>query len=73
MDNFKKDKLLKEEYSLHLENKIEKKLEEINTLIAKKEELSKNILEMEAANKEFERKITEFRSYKGWKIDLNWK
>ena len=36
LDNFKKDKLLKEEYSLHLENKIEKKLEEINILIAKK-------------------------------------
>ena len=26
LDNFKKDKLLKEEYSLHLENKIEKKI-----------------------------------------------
>lgn len=70
LDNFKKDKLLKEEYSLHLENKIEKKLEEINTLIAKKEELSKNILEMEAANKEFERKITDLEAIKGEKTDL---
>ena len=70
LDNFKKDKLLKEEYSLHLENKIEKKLEEINILIAKKEELSKNILEMEAANKEFERKITDLEAIKVEKIDL---
>ena len=70
LDNFKKDKLLKEEYSLHLENKIEKKLEEINTLIAKKEELSKNILEMEAANKEFERKINELETIKVEKTDL---
>ena len=70
LDNFKKDKLLKEEYSLHLENKIEKKLEEINTLIAKKEELSKNILEMEAANKEFERKINELEPIKVEKTDL---
>ena len=70
LDNFKKDKLLKEEYSLHLENKIEKKLEEINTLIAKKEELSKNILEMEAANKEFERKITDLEAIKVEKTDL---
>ncbi len=70
LDNFKKDKLLKEEYSLHLENKIEKKLEEINILIAKKEELSKNILEMEAANKEFERKINELESIKVEKTDL---
>ena len=70
LDNFKKDKLSKEEYSLHLENKIEKKLEEINTLIAKKEELSKNILEMEAANKEFERKINELEAIKVEKTDL---
>ena len=70
LDNFKKDKLLKEEYSLHLENKIEKKLEEINILIAKKEELSKNILEMEAANKEFERKITDLEAIKVEKTDL---
>ena len=70
LDNFKKDKLLKEEYSLHLENKIEKKLEEINTLITKKEELSKNILEMEAANKEFERKINELEAIKVEKTDL---
>ena len=70
LDNFKKDKLLKEEYSLHLENKIEKKLEEINILIAKKEELSKNILEMEAANKEFERKINELEAIKVEKTDL---
>ena len=70
LDNFKKDKLLKEEYSLHLENKIEKKLEEINTLIAKKEELSKNILEMEAANKEFERKINDLEAIKVEKTDL---
>ena len=70
LDNFKKDKLLKEEYSLHLENKIEKKLEEINTLIAKKKELSKNILEMEAANKEFERKINELEAIKVEKTDL---
>ena len=70
LDNFKKDKLLKEEYSLHLKNKIEKKLEEINTLIAKKEELSKNILEMEAANKEFERKINELEAIKVEKTDL---
>ena len=70
LDNFKKDKLLKEEYNLHLENKIEKKLEEINTLIAKKEELSKNILEMEAANKEFERKITDLEAIKVEKTDL---
>ena len=70
LDNFKKDKLLKEEYSLHLENKIEKKLEEINTLIAKKDELSKNILEMEAANKEFERKINELEAIKVEKTDL---
>ena len=70
LDNFKKDKLLKEEYSLHLENKIEKKIEEINTLIAKKEELSKNILEMEAANKEFERKITDLEAIKVEKTDL---
>ena len=70
LDNSKKDKLLKEEYSLHLENKIEKKLEEINTLIAKKEELSKNILEMEAANKEFERKITDLEAIKVEKTDL---
>ena len=70
LDNFKKDKLLKEEYSLHLENKIEKKLEEINILIAKKEELSKNILEMEAVNKEFERKINELEAIKVEKTDL---
>ena len=70
LDNFKKDKLLKEEYSLHLENKIEKKLEEINTLIAKKEELSKNILEMEATNKEFERKINDLEAIKVEKTDL---
>ena len=70
LDNFKKDKLLKEEYSLHLENKIEKKLEEINILIAKKEELSKNILEMEAANKEFERKINGLEAIKVEKTDL---
>ena len=70
LDNFKKDKLLKEKYSLHLENKIEKKLEEINILIAKKEELSKNILEMEAANKEFERKINELEAIKVEKTDL---
>ena len=70
LDNFKKDKLLKEEYSLHLENKIEKKLEEINILIAKKEELSKNILEMEAANKEFERKKNELEAIKVEKTDL---
>ena len=70
LDNFKKDKLLKEEYSLHLDNKIEKKLEEINILIAKKEELSKNILEMEAANKEFERKINELEATKIEKTDL---
>ena len=70
LDNFKKDKLLKDEYSLHLENKIEKKLEEINILIAKKEELSKNILEMEAANKEFERKINELEAIKVEKTDL---
>ena len=70
LDNFKKDKLLKEEYSLHLENKIEKKLEEINILIAKKEELSKNILEMESDNKEFERKITDLEDIKVEKIDL---
>ena len=70
LDNFKKDKLLKEEYSLHLENKIKKKLEEINILIAKKEELSKNILEMEAANKEFERKINELEAIKVEKTDL---
>ena len=70
LDNFKKDKLLKDEYSLHLENKIEKKLEEINILIAKKEELSKNILETEAANKEFERKINELEAIKVEKTDL---
>ena len=70
LDNFKKDKLLKEEYSLHLENKIEKKLEEINILIAKKEELSKNILEMEAANKEFERKINGLEAIKVEKTNL---
>ena len=70
LDNFKKDKLLKEEYSLHLESKIEKKLEEINTLTAKKDELSKNILEMEAANKEFERKITDLEAIKLEKTDL---
>lgn len=70
LDNFKKDKLLKEEYSLHLESKIEKKLEEINTLTAKKDELSKNILEMEAANKEFERKITDLEAIKVEKTDL---
>ena len=70
LDNFKKDKLLKEEYGLHLENKIEKKLEEVNTLIAKKDELSKNILEMEAANKEFERKITDLEAIKVEKTDL---
>ncbi|WP_314295311.1 chromosome segregation protein SMC [Fusobacterium periodonticum] len=70
LDNFKKDKLLKEEYSLHLVSKIEKKLEEINTLIAKKDELSKNILEMEAANKEFERKITDLEAIKVEKTDL---
>ena len=70
LDNFKKDKLLKEEYGLHLVSKIEKKLEEINTLIAKKEELSKNILEMEAANKEFERKITDLEAIKVEKTDL---
>ena len=70
LDNFKKDKLLKEEYGLHLVSKIEKKLEEINTLIAKKEELSKNILEMEAANKEFERKINELETIKVEKTDL---
>ena len=70
LDNFKKDKLLKEEYGLHLVSKIEKKLEEINTLIAKKDELSKNILEMEAANKEFERKITDLEAIKVEKIDL---
>lgn len=70
LDNFKKDKLLKEEYSLHLESKIEKKLEEINTLTAKKDELSKNILEMKAANKEFERKITDLEAIKVEKTDL---
>ena len=70
LDNFKKDKLLKEEYGLHLVSKIEKKLEEINTLIAKKDELSKNILEMEAANKEFERKITDLEAIKVEKTDL---
>ena len=70
LDNFKKDKLLREEYSLHLESKIEKKLEEINTLTAKKDELSKNILEMEAANKEFERKITDLEAIKVEKTDL---
>ena len=70
LDNFKKDKLLKEEYSLHLENKIEKKLEEINILIAKKGELSKNILEMEAANKEFERKINGLEAIKVEKTNL---
>ena len=70
LDNFKKDKLLKEEYGLHLVSKIEKKLEEINTLIAKKDELSKNILEMEAANKEFERKITALEAIKVEKTDL---
>ena len=70
LDNFKKDKLLKEEYGLHLVSKIEKKLEEINTLIAKKDELSKNILEMEAANKEFERKINDLEAIKVEKIDL---
>lgn len=70
LDNFKKDKLLKEEYGLHLVSKIEKKLEEINTLIAKKDELSKNILEMEAANKEFERKINELEAIKVEKTDL---
>ena len=70
LDNFKKDKLLKEEYGLHLVSKIEKKLEEINTLIAKKDELSKNILEMEAANKEFERKINELETIKVEKTDL---
>lgn len=70
LDNFKKDKLLKEEYSLHLESKIEKKLEEINTLTAKKDELSKNILEMEAANKEFERKISDLEAIKVEKTDL---
>lgn len=70
LDNFKKDKLLKEEYGLHLVSKIEKKLEEINTLIAKKDELSKNILEMEAANKEFERKITDLEAIKLEKNDL---
>ena len=70
LDNFKKDKLLKEEYSLHLESKIEKKLEEINTLTAKKDELSKNILEMEAANKEFERKINDLEAIKVEKTDL---
>lgn len=70
LDNFKKDKLLKEEYGLHLVSKIEKKLEEINTLIAKKEELSKNILEMEVANKEFERKINELETIKVEKTDL---
>ena len=70
LDNFKKDKLLKEEYSLHLVSKIEKKLEEINILIAKKDELSKNILEMEAANKEFERKINELEAIKVERTDL---
>ena len=70
LDNFKKDKLLKEEYGLHLVSKIEKKLEEINTLIAKKDELSKNILEMEAANKEFERKINDLEAIKVEKTDL---
>ena len=70
LDNFKKDKLLKEEYGLHLVSKIEKKLEEINILIAKKDELSKNILEMEAANKEFERKINELEAIKVEKTDL---
>lgn len=70
LDNFKKDKLLKEEYGLHLVSKIEKKLEEINTLIAKKDELSKNILEMEAANKKFERKITDLEAIKLEKNDL---
>ena len=70
LDNFKKDKLLKEEYGLHLVSKIEKKLEEINTLITKKDELSKNILEMETANKEFERKINDLEAIKVEKIDL---
>ena len=70
LDNFKKDKLLKEEYGLHLVSKIEKKIEEINTLITKKDELSKNILEMETANKEFERKINDLEAIKVEKIDL---
>ena len=57
MDNVKKEKLVKEEYILHLDNKIEKKVEEITESKNKKDEISKNILEMAAANKEFENKI----------------
>ena len=70
MDNVKKEKLVKEEYILHLDNKIEKKVEEITESKNKKDEISKNILEMAAANKEFENKILNLETIKTQKSDL---
>lgn len=70
LDNLKREKLLKEEYFINLNNKIKNKTEEIENLRDKKNIISQNILEMSSTNKEFETKIHSLEVIKAEKSDL---
>ena len=71
LDNVKKDKLSKEGYAIHVDNKLNKKNEEEKDLKNQKEEISQNILELENSNMEFEKKISELEKIKKEKNDLS--
>ena len=71
LDNVKKDKLSKEGYAIHVDNKLNKKNEEEKDLKNQKEEISQNILELENSNMEFEEKISEIEKIKKEKNDLS--
>ena len=71
LDNVKKDKLSKEGYAIHVDNKLNKKNEEEKDLKNQKEEISQNILELENSNMEFEEKISELEKIKKEKNDLS--
>ena len=70
LDNVKKDKLSKEGYAIHVDNKLNKKNEEEKDLKNQKEEISQNILELENSNTEFEGKISDLEKIKKEKNDL---
>ena len=70
LDNVKKDKLSKEGYAIHVDNKLNKKNEEEKDLKNQKEEISQNILELENSNTEFEEKISDLEKIKKEKNDL---
>ena len=70
LDNVKKDKLSKEGYAIHVDNKLNKKNEEEKDLKNQKKEISQNILELENSNTEFEGKISDLEKIKKEKNDL---